>query len=331
MVSKRWSALSGAVALIGLASNGAPAVFATPEVPASGGVGSDPCAVRADEVLELREIVRAKVACNFTGRRVRHRGIDFVVPSSGRRFLVEEYRESDRNVSFAVRQDGLRKVHLEEGPDMHQEEHAPDETEQTDAGNSGRGTGCSQTAWAHAGWTAHRGYAWTFNRSTSPLGDQNSVQNAFVAAADTWRDVKNPCGVPDYYPFDHWYLGNTTRRANVTLNGCSNADGHSVVSFRNLPAGVLGRACRFEGPNGSLGEGDFALTTRASTWTLDPTNNCRNRYDVQSVATHEFGHLFGLGHPPTANNELTMHRTMSPCSKAFRDLGRGDADGINRR
>jgi predicted Zn-dependent protease len=59
---------------------------------------------------------------------------------------------------------------------------------------------------------------------------------------------------------------------------------------------------------------------------IDPGPACRRSYDLQSVATHEFGHALGLGH--VSNPSLTMHHFAPYCSTAPRTLGRGDVRGL---
>ena len=136
-------------------------------------------------------------------------------------------------------------------------------------------------------------------------------------------------------PYTQSYGGNTYTSPNVTLSGCGTNDWTNVVGWRSLPSGVLGRACKWEGSYGALGSGDFALNS-GSTWDPDILSDgcgASNAYDVQSVATHEFGHIFGLGHVSESSaGDLTMSPNINgPCQKAEADLGRGDADGINRR
>lgn len=63
---------------------------------------------------------------------------------------------------------------------------------------------------------------------------------------------------------------------------------------------------------------------------------CSNLYDVLGVATHEFGHRWGMGHScedgEACNNQLyrdaTMYWSVSKCNGAQSDLNQDDIDGI---
>jgi len=51
-----------------------------------------------------------------------------------------------------------------------------------------------------------------------------------------------------------------------------------------------------------------------------------NAYDLQNAATHEFGHVFGLGHVQSPFN--TMYPTVTTGETYKRSLASGDAAGI---
>jgi hypothetical protein len=59
-------------------------------------------------------------------------------------------------------------------------------------------------------------------------------------------------------------------------------------------------------------------------WTA--TNTCNNEADVENVATHEFGHWFGLG-DLDAGLDLTMYGGAPRCETKKRSLGIGDLIG----
>lgn len=59
----------------------------------------------------------------------------------------------------------------------------------------------------------------------------------------------------------------------------------------------------------------------------DGAGDCRNRFDVQNVATHEIGHFFGLGEDPVERN-ATMFQTIDQCETHKRALRTTDVDAL---
>ena len=53
------------------------------------------------------------------------------------------------------------------------------------------------------------------------------------------------------------------------------------------------------------------------------------KMDYQNVATHEFGHALGLGHPDDSCSDETMYRFVSLGETKKHDLNAGDITGVN--
>lgn len=59
---------------------------------------------------------------------------------------------------------------------------------------------------------------------------------------------------------------------------------------------------------------------------------CSQKYEIQGVLTHEFGHVFGMEHVyETTHPEQTMSTQATPCSYADSTLGWGDYTNMTLR
>ena len=70
-----------------------------------------------------------------------------------------------------------------------------------------------------------------------------------------------------------------------------------------------------------LNKHDFNLAVSPS--------SCSNAYILQGVATHEFGHVYGLGHVSQSGHaNLTMSTAIYTCDASDETLGLGDMLGL---
>ena len=118
-------------------------------------------------------------------------------------------------------------------------------------------------------------------------------------------------------------------------------DGLNTYSMRNLGGRIL--AATFitwddANDNDKIDTGETFLemdVVHNSTvrWAIAEVGAKGKWFDVQNVATHENGHVFGLDHPGKAHPEdakQTMFATASPQETKKRDLeANGDIPGIN--
>lgn len=184
--------------------------------------------------------------------------------------------------------------------------------------------------WALLGWTWPGTFEWWFNSGSTP--SELSVDNTRTALLEGARHIPqayNDCGLPDHVSTSQLFKGDKAQSVDTDSSGnCLTQNGISVVGFGTLPAGVLARTCPSQLYWGSL-SADIRFNKATVEWTTNPGGSCSGKYDVESVATHERGHVFGLAHPtdPAADRQ-TMWFSYPDCVTWNRTLGRGDVNGL---
>ena len=189
--------------------------------------------------------------------------------------------------------------------------------------------------------TAHRvgigawsgSYDWSFKASTTPAGlDADKVLSALKRSVANITGEHNDCGRPDTVSATSSYLGTTTHGADACSGDAGSSDGKNEVVFGKLYPGVTGQTCieySFEGSGWEIVEADVVLDNRYTRW-VTSLGNCHGRFMVEDVATHEFGHAFGLEHPKGSNHRLTMNAFGGACTNSAATLGLGDMLGLEK-
>lgn len=205
-------------------------------------------------------------------------------------------------------------------------------------------------AWKHTGWywpTESLPHEWWMD--TDPVedslpGDENEVLETEIAEMqaswDNW-EIYAPCsGVSDNY------------RGTVDEDGRSTADGRTIFFWEDpgdeQDAGVLAvtytvtTGITTKTANGQTYEdgrdSDIVFSDEVAWVTRDEVEggNCNGEHAIEAVATHEIGHLWGLGHScdegeecnQTALLEATMYWTDSPCSLTATSPNEDDIAGM---
>ncbi|MCA1833187.1 MAG: matrixin family metalloprotease [Actinomycetota bacterium] len=185
-------------------------------------------------------------------------------------------------------------------------------------------------------WTHY--YDWHFNAGSAPPNvNQDNAELGILSGASNVTNAFNPCGLADNVDAGWNYQGRTDRPANATGNNCDMPDQYSVVDFGPLTGSSIGLACTYahwyDLVNGGLAtdESDIRLDSR-SKWfmgTIIPAD-CQDRWSIEGVMTHEFGHAYGLAHVgEERHGNLTMSTDNNgTCQTSEETLGLGDVHGL---
>jgi hypothetical protein len=179
---------------------------------------------------------------------------------------------------------------------------------------------CTGTSWSH--WQGPIASPWTYTvDETNPFGfTQTQVNAAFDAANKEWESWTSPA----------------TNIYNGYVNGGYSVDSGVydstvLAEFRYL-SGQLRTAVGVQWAwtsGGKIVHTDAAYNTRYS-FALGAVSG---KYDLQSIAAHEMGHGYGIGHSDTstASQCLTVYPYATLNAIHGRTLGDGDIISIQNR
>jgi hypothetical protein len=191
---------------------------------------------------------------------------------------------------------------------------------------------CQDRAFRLTGQHWNRTYHWLFRARSAPAYlPRIRVRDALRRAASNITGARNDCGRRDRVSAEHHYDGTTRLGPNITAAGCDNQgrDGVNVIGFRDLPARMVALTCWWWVVGNPITiEADLAFNKSDFRWRTG-LRGCTMEYLVEAVATHEFGHVFGLGHVREQRHPLlTMSTRGHPCDNSPSTLGLGDLRGL---
>lgn len=312
--------------VVGLTATAAPAQAATPSASAAG----SRCAAGMLSVQTLR------TGCTVaSGTVVVPDGRTFAVPAPGESVMASSSAAPGApelaEVVIANTGTGGVAVRIDEAwsgsaPAVRREQArnaAASAAAAAPAATTAATTKCTSTANTRNGYRWASTVQWYYNESSQK---SSYAKDALRKAANAWTGTISSCDRTVTSSARNSYVRLATQAPGLTdKGGCAKSNGYSVVGWGKLPSGTLGVTCVWYDGNGIAKESDQRYAT---SYKWSSTAACSGaRFDTQAVATHEWGHLYGLGHVKTGTGQV-MEPSGGYCDTGSRTLGLGDMTGI---
>ncbi|MDR6976922.1 hypothetical protein J2X68_003615 [Streptomyces sp. 3330] len=263
--------------------------------------------------------------CLAVGRVVTHDGAGVAVPEPGTTVSVDALTAdgSAHGFTLTVAADGTVSYAYEAA-------HAPAAAR----ARADAPAPCADGAYSTAGRKEYGTYEWFIGDGPLPGRLSHAEgRRAFENAIATITTSRNDCGYDDDVTAKARFLSVTGNEAGIDRAArCTRRDGLSVWDAGDIGGEAVATTCSWsrpvpDGPEELL-EADVRFNTHDFPFTDRPTGGCTHAYDIRSVATHEAGHVFGLGHSGAGHENLTMYASSFACSTDARTLGKGDVLGL---
>ena len=314
-------------------------------VPGAGGIGGAPgCGfARGDLTVDDLPAGSSVTRCAAVGRLVTREGVGVAVPEPGTTVSVEALTVDGSAHGLTVRVAADGTVSYDDDHAGHEERTGPGDRvgragALAAAGGSRTDTPgpCADTAFTTADRKEYNTYDWFLGDGPQPGGvTRAEARRAFEDAIATITGSRNDCGIGDTVLAKARFVATTHHEADVDSEArCTTRDGLNVWDAGDLSSSVVATTCSWSHPvpgprPDQLIEADVRFNIRDYRFTNQPTSDsCDNAYDIRSVATHEAGHVFGLGHAGPGHGNLTMYANSYACSTSARTLGKGDVLGL---
>ena len=156
-------------------------------------------------------------------------------------------------------------------------------------------------------------------------------RNRFGSALQTWVAGLSKCStINAYNSLVTSFMGNSSRIPSIgsDLSCPLFSDSTSVVGWKAIspnPQSAIGATCTWGTfiTKAQLSEADIVLSSNVSWYFPEETAPCSEAFDMQEVATHEFGHAIGVGHAGSVSGQV-MDNFSTICAAQKRRLGLGD-------
>lgn len=173
--------------------------------------------------------------------------------------------------------------------------------------------------------------AWSYKASSTPAEwSSPDAVNAIAAAGRTMARGANSCKLRGRIDASIDYLGTTAASPSITSNptrtDCGSANATNVVAWGELAGDYLGFTCYWWNSQNMVGA-DLLFEDSPQVVQGVP-RDCVEQLDLRALATHEWGHAFGLDHIGQHHSNLVMSRLVATCSLSDRTLGLGDYNGL---